>query len=108
MKFVSVTPSAPPPQSRNDADRNIEQLIPIETLLRERKSLAGNMEGGQVMESVKRVKTSSPKVSIKFRPQGTMLWSSQKDNVPGPGAYDEQKFGYVFKRPPKYSIPQAR
>lgn len=82
----------------------VEQLM---SLLKKAISIT-NEETCQVVESMNRVKKSSPKISIKFRPRGTVLWDSHNSVVPGPGAYDYRNFEYVRKKTPNYSIPRAK
>lgn len=62
---------------------------------------------GHVMESVNRVKTTSPKVTLKFRNKGTELWP-KVEPTPGPGSYDESKFSYVLKKTPKFTVPHSQ
>jgi hypothetical protein len=60
-----------------------------------------------VMKSVNRVKLSAPKIALKFRENGTMLWPKQ-ECTPGPGAYNQNKFKYIYKSNPKFTLSQAR
>lgn len=60
-----------------------------------------------VMKSVNHVKASQPKIRLKFRQHGTILWP-KVEKTPGPGAYNAEKFKYVQKSNPKFSLPHAR
>ncbi len=60
-----------------------------------------------VMQSVKNVLTSAPKVSIKLRRHGTECWQ-KAEKTPGPGAYDLNKYKNVKKSMPKFTVPHAK
>jgi hypothetical protein len=60
-----------------------------------------------VLNSVKFVSSNAPKISIKFRHNGTELWN-KPDNGPGPGSYDHNKFKNVSRSRPAFTLPQAK
>ncbi len=60
-----------------------------------------------VLQSVKFVAPNAPKVSIKFRHNGTELWNKPEE-TPGPGSYDHNKFNNVAKTRPVFTLPLAK
>lgn len=97
IAFIGVASSLP-----NGIDQTPPTLL---ELSHKRPSVVE--DSGGVMKSVNHVKTSSPKISIKFREKGTVLWP-QHDHTPGPGSYDESRFGYIYKKTPKFTMSHAR
>lgn len=62
-----------------------------------------------VLQSVKFVSSNAPKISIKFRHNGTELWNKHdNENGPGPGSYDHNKFKNVSRSRPAFTLPQAK
>lgn len=109
LTFIGVG-SSPPSRLQHSISTNGEFVLMPTSLDSTSNSTSlphPHDDGGHVMASVNHVKASAPKVSLKFRTNGTVLWP-QHDVTPGPGAYDEQRFNYIYKKTPKFSVPHAR